>query len=205
MAYPIPVEDPNAPVDQAIRVAMRFQQHTQERAHVMHVYVPEGAPAFRLQDAANAFMTWWQNYYRQYCVDDLVLQDITATDLSEELQSQYVLPCTSNCAGVSASAPAPGNVTSTISWRTQFAGRAFRGRSFMAGYADGDTADDDTITPQRVNALTTIGLALIGILVSDDLNLAVLSRRYGTIAPIISLVVENVLDSMRRRLPKRGA
>ena len=203
---PTPVTDPNAPVDQAIKVAMTFQQHTQERAHVMHVYKPDGV--IFLQDLINIagiFMDWWQNNYRTGAVDDLTLQDITVTDLSQDLQSQYVLPCTTDCAGASGNAPAPGNVTSTISWRTQFVGRFARGRTFMCGYADGDTADDDTINATRVNQLTALGLNLMGRLIGQDYNLAVLSRRYGIIAPILGIVVENVLDSMRRRLPKRGA
>lgn len=194
----------NPDITGGARVVFTFKQHTLERANVLHVKKDTDWTLSELTALANAMMLAWTGTWRTYTVDDVCLSEIEVTSYEGEDAQQVILPCVTNCCGVYTVAPAPGNATSTISWRTSGIGRSKRGRTFPSGYAETNINDDDTIQSGFVVALFQVAAALLLGGGTSGGNLGVYSRVLDVIIPIASTVIENILDSQRRRLPGRG-
>jgi len=107
----------------------------------------------------------------------------------------------------------PNNVAFTTSFRTGLAGRSFRGRNYFAGLTE------QLVTANLIDAATAAAIVdayagMVGLgTVSAGWLWGVVSRftggaprAQGVITPITTvLAVDNIVDSQRRRLPKRGA
>jgi len=148
-------------------------------------------------------LDWWVTVRAGFS-NTLQLVDITATSYDVDPGQQHTLACNgANCFGSNAGEPEPGNVTSTVSWRTQFIGRRFRGRNYLPSFVIGDTNNDDTIASATLVRLAVLAGSL---LFSQDspFVLAVFSRIANVVTPVSTAILENILDSMRRRLPGRG-
>lgn len=187
------------------RAVFRFVQHSEERANVMHVSKATDWTVTELGVLAQDLLQVWFDSWRQRAVDDMSIVDVTCTSLKGDQSEQSTASCLGGCAGLQTDTPAPGSATSTLSWRTTGIGRSKRGRSFVPGMSEVSINDDDTLTSARMTELAIIGSELI--LASRGVsgaNLAVFSRVFNIMSPIVTVVLENILDSMRRRLPKRG-
>lgn len=108
---------------------------------------------------------------------------------------------------ITGAAPA-NNVTYAVSFRTGLGGRSYRGRAYHVGLAEADIADSyidltvresireayETLITYAQNAGWVWG-------VYSKMNGGV-ARSEGVITPITSVItVDNILDSMRTRLP----
>jgi hypothetical protein len=115
-------------------------------------------------------------------------------------------------------APLPNNVTLTVSFRTANRGRSFRGRNYVVGLGETQVAGN-TVAPSVITAFDGIYSQLLAspvaaiatwVVVSrfsgvDPVTKEPIPRVTGIATPITSVtVVDNVVDSQRRRLPKRG-
>jgi len=104
-------------------------------------------------------------------------------------------------------APA-NNVTYAVSFRTGFGGRSYRGRAYHVGLAEADIADSYINVTVR-ESIREAYEALITALLGSGITWGVYSkvnagapRTTGLLTPITSVItVDNVLDSMRSRLP----
>lgn len=186
------------------RVVMTFVKDTREQVHVFHATNPAGWDATSLGLLAIAFRDWWVNQYRSMCSVQVSLTEVTATDVSVPNGAQFTLNVSPPSPGQLAGAPAPQNATQTISWRSGFSGRRNRGRSYTVGLNEGDAGDLDTINGTRTNGLAAIAAQLISSILAAGWELVVASYTWNQTRPILSAIVDNVVDSMRRRLPGRG-
>jgi hypothetical protein len=194
-----------APIPRAARAVFNATQHGSSRVTVLHYWRTDGWDMANLEALNIDLMLWWNEVGRFQMPDDMTLLDITTTALDNEPNIQDTLPCTSGCQGTRVEQPEPGNVTGTVSWRTASVGRSFRGRSYLPGFCTGDTNDDDTISSTRLVGMLAWAANLIWYVTDGTVQLGVLSRKLNEIHPVTGWVIENVLDSMRRRLPKRGS
>jgi len=193
------------PIPQTVRAVLRFQQFTDERQSVLHYKKSSGSITQADLDAiATNLRDWWAGPGRTASNTQLALFEVTATDISVEGGAQSTLPVSPPITGSVASASAPGNVTGTASWRTNRTGRSFRGRTYWPGFYDGGINDDGTINASLVTAVAVAAANLLFGFVPVGFLLAVASQVLHTSEPIMRVVVENVVDSQRRRLPKRG-
>jgi hypothetical protein len=109
--------------------------------------------------------------------------------------------------------PAPNNVSFAVSFRTAIGGRGGRGRNYMPGIPDqaltGNTVNSDFVT----NYVNFYSALLVGGGVIDAPWAWVVVHRYqdkvrlpvGEVNSVEAVVAsDNVVDSMRRRLPGRG-
>jgi hypothetical protein len=96
------------------------------------------------------------------------------------------------------------DVSAAVSWRTGLAGRKFRGRFFDFGVPTDAFTTFDTMTGSYITQLTSIGTALLNALVAAGLKIVVFHRLTNTYTPIVGLVVDQLIDSMRTRLAGRG-
>lgn len=187
-----------------VRTVMRFQKDTREQVHVFHTYSTDLPDATDLAAINTVFRDWWNDHYKGTASNQVALVEVTSTDIHTPNGLQVTLPVAPPIAGTLPSAPAPQNATQTISWRTAFSGRRNRGRSYTVGLIETDASDTDTVVPARVTSLAAAASALIADVLAIGRELVVASFTHNQTRAIISAVVENVVDSMRRRLPKRG-
>lgn len=193
------------PIPSTIRAVLHMTQHGESRVMTIGIFKINGNIQLQdLIDVTTQLKSWWDDNFRTTLVNDIQLLDITATDISEVGGQQYAAPCLNLCAGTSTAGPAPGNATHTTSWRTASASRSGRGRTYWVGMDESHVNDDDTLSSTAQVATITRSIALMVILAGLDMRLAVVSIVDSISRDVVSFVVENILDSMRRRLPSRG-
>lgn len=106
---------------------------------------------------------------------------------------------------------APNNVAICVSHRTANRGRSFRGRSFISGIPS-DQQSLSRLSPGAMATVLDSFTQLIGAANTAGYPFVVVSRYSGGVPRAIglstpvqqSVIVDNVLDSQRRRLPGRG-
>ena len=130
---------------------------------------------------------------------------VDATDrYAEDGQYGSYVPTTSS-QGTKGADSAPANVAAVISWKTGYASRKRRGRTYMQGWADSDFTGS-TLTSANVIALSNFAQALIiwpgAVVCPADFSIASIAGDFLT--PVIGFGIDNAADSQRRRLPGRG-
>lgn len=195
---------PFVPIPRVIRIVMKFTRDTRQFQNVLHVQAPAPVVFGDLVNAANEAVDWWTNSYGPPMVPEVCLFSVVATDMSVEGGMQYTADVSPASCGTSPGNAEPGNVTSTISWRTGRTGRRYRGRTYVVGMPETATGDNDTITGGMVTVLASAAVDWILRALGINLPPVVASFTYASAEQILSAVIENVLDSQRRRLPQRG-
>lgn len=193
------------PIPNTVRAVLRFQQGTEERQNVLHYHKDSGVPNDGdLLTIATTLSNWWSAVGKGMSASNLSLFEIVVTDISVANGHQLSQPVSPPVAGTRGADASPGNVTVTGSWRTPNTGRRFRGRSYWPGLVESDTTVDSLLTGAAVTALSAVFSNLLFGYVPTGYTLAVKSGVAHIATPITRVIVENTLDSMRRRLPKRG-
>jgi hypothetical protein len=195
---------PPVVIPNTARAAIRMQVGGRQRVNVLHFNKAGGFSTSDLNTLNTELMTWWQTFMRPQLSTLISLVDITSTNLHDAVQEQDVQPCLSNCAGQNAGEPEPGNVTFTTSWRTDVVGRRYRGRSYWPGMVNTNTNNDDTVVSTLLTAAAVAAGNLIFGSISNGAALAIASRVLLSSRVVTGFVLENILDSQRRRLPGRG-
>jgi hypothetical protein len=101
------------------------------------------------------------------------LQQIVVTNLGEVNGHQSVYNYSDN--GTNVTQALPYQTAAVISWRTDFSGKSFRGRSFIGGFAE-NQGDGMAIDPALVTALGEFAGDMKTAIEAADSNLMVVSR-----------------------------
>lgn len=161
---------------------------------------------------AAALETWWTDFMAPGLSSAISLTGIAVTDLTTATSEGIFRPVVPSVPGEGDSPPLPNNVALCVSFRTQFRGRSSRGRNYVVGLQESQTTRshvDAGVSDFFITAYQQLQGA--GDFVAG-LQWGVLSRRFendwrtaGLFRPITAVtVVDDVLDSQRRRLPGRG-
>lgn len=196
-----------APDNPAVaKLAMIFTRDTRQYVNTFHaVRVAGGAITFSdLQGMAATLADWWADNYRQQVADDLVLTQVQARKLDPDDPLAWDLNISPALAGTRTQAPAPGNATVSVSWRTGLAGRRFRGRFYSVGLCEDQQNDNDTLVSTVVTGLSLAAATLRALMTGQGFNLCIFHAILNTFTPINASVVESLVDSQRRRLAGRG-
>lgn len=195
---------PFVPIPRVIRVVLKFTRDTRELQNVLHVQAPQAVVFADLVNIANAAVAWWNDAYRETASNVVCLISATATDMSVEGGMQYTADVSPAVCGIQALSPTSANVTGTISWRTGRTGRRYRGRTYAVGFQEVDVSNLDTMSGALVSGLASASVDWILRALGVNLPPVVASFTYQTAEQILGAVIENVVDSQRRRLPRRG-
>jgi hypothetical protein len=198
---------PDAP--NIARVSLVVRKDTRTMINTFHVN--HGASAWNAADMltlATAFRDWWVNTYRSQVVTLCALTQVQVRkyDPLDPLAVDLALPVPA--AGLQPTPSAASHATCSVSWRTGLAGRKYRGRFYAMGCTEAQIDDLDLFTSSYVVNMGAIAQALITAINVGVQELVVFHRTPVGIDPtwtkILSVVVENIVDSQRRRLPGRG-
>jgi len=189
-----------------IEVVFNATQNTVPVVNVYHVKTPSEVTDTMLEDVADMFNFWWQTYMQELLAESYVLNTIVATDISVEDGHQFTVTLTSDNQGTVTGEGTAGNAAVVMSWRTANIGRSFRGRTYVGGLPASVLLTAQTITTTYQTDLTLAAVGLIDSLESIGMILSVLSRVAnlvervtGLLTQIINVVVDNKVDSQRRR------
>jgi hypothetical protein len=193
------------------KVALVFNRDTRTFINTFHVDAEVGEwDITQMIVLAENFRDWWNTHYRQAVSDKVSLVQVQVRKYDPAVPLAYDLPVSPPLPGGRPGTVSPGNVTSTVSWRTGLAGRRFRGRIYNPGISEADTSEADELGSVVINLLAQAALQLItGALTTGELGVFhapkdTPSAFDNTITEVVSAVVEDILDSQRRRLPGRG-
>lgn len=193
------------------RFAMEFLWQGELAVNVYHMWYESAWAEADLSDAALALATWWDTELKPEVSSTVTLETIRARDLTTETGAQLDYTSGLPITGGSATASAPNNCTFAVQWRTAKSGRSYRGRTFHVGLTTTKYSANQLTVPNQSDFEDIYG-ALPTAISTAGYTMVVLSRYAngterpsGTHEAITSCRINRVLDSMRRRLPGRGA
>lgn len=196
---------PNNPT--VARVTYQMHRGTRVVENTFHLYRSAGWTITNLIAALDAAYTLWDTYAKPAISNSIALYNIHGV-VYDPLGSPWVAdrPVTPEDVGGVASAGSPGNVSVTVSERADLAGRAYRGRLYWPAIALNQINTDDTITTTMMTALAQFALNMLVTFGSPTGlgTLVIFHRDDNLFSTVLSMVIEKILDSQRRRLPGRG-
>ena len=203
---------PFVPVADTVMAELRYSLDGQRVENTLYFSRAGGWAIADLPPLYNMLLIWWTTELSQNISDDCVFNEIAFTDLSDVAGfSVQIATPTPHPTGQTVFPSAPNNVSLAVSFRTLRRGRSFRGRNFVAGLADTDILQSH-LAGAVVSAIEGYYADLITLAATGGWSWVVVSRisggddRVAGIATPISsvIVLDDVVDSQRRRLPGRG-
>ena len=181
-----------------------MQRDTRQVVNTFHVAKVIPWSITEMVDLAARVHTWWSTYYKLMVPSQYALTQIQVRKYDPTAPLSYDLNISPPEVGTRTGSAEPGNVSLTMSERTGLAGRKYRGRMYIGGISNNDVTINDTV----ISALISLAANAMANLISGALpassDLAVFHRNTNTYTEVIAYVIENILDSQRRRLPGRG-
>lgn len=167
---------------------------------------------------ANGLASWWVNDYSPLVSIGVQLREVVVTDMSSATGPQVSFTPVTPAFGLNTSAVKPSNAAAVVSFRTASRGRSFRGRNYIPGLTQDTLAGDTLQTAFIADAIEAYEQLLPGGTAEFPGTWVVASRFHGVdsdghpiprttgiATPVTNVViVDNVVDSQRRRLPGRG-
>lgn len=202
---------PFVPFNNVIKLEAIFTLDGQRVQNVHHYLVDETPDVDTCEELAISYRSWWLDAPRNDVSSSLALTMIKCTIMETEFSPgiEYVtgLPLSGNVA----SPHLPNNVTLAVKWGTGLRGRSFRGRTYHLGLCEsqvtGSRVNSESIPPMLgyygdlITLATDVGPAVMCIASRFQGGL---ERTVGVATPVISVSIDSVIDSQRRRLPGRG-
>jgi hypothetical protein len=193
------------------KVTLVFQRDTRTFVNTFHVSGALELGAGDLITIANFFKAWYTANYKAQLPAGVGLNQIQVRKLWPPAPLAYDLNVSPPEPGLKGLPMEAANSTLTMSWRTGFAGKAFRGRDYVPALAESEVTQNDTVISSLLVGLASAGGALINAAVLAGFPLGVFHAPLitpklldNTITEILTCVLEYIVDSQRRRLPGRG-
>lgn len=202
------------PVPETAEVTMVYTGPNSNRmVNVYHYVRPTlGWDADSLGDLGEALLSWENTVAKAQRSNQITCIGVECRDLS--VQDSFVVSVAAipPIVGTVPSPVLPANVTFAVSFRTPFAGRSFRGRSYWIGLAEGDVTGDFIATARSQGILAAVTDLMDTVPTALNAQLAVVSRfnngvarSTGIATPVTSIILVDLrVDTQRRRLVGEG-
>lgn len=203
---------PIAPNPSVAQVELRYTQDSQKVENILYFQFPGPMGDEDLDTLCLEVNGWWGATVRPLQPSDVTLREVYSKAMlngpGPEGNSVDGLPDVGTLLGL----PTPNNVTMSVSFRTGLTGRGSRGRNYIIGLVEGDV-NKNQIDASTVDAWQSAYEKLLPgggfitvatwVVYSQYSNNAL--RNVGVATPVKSVVVvDDTVDSQRRRLPGRG-
>lgn len=155
---------------------------------------------------------WWDAQLKAGSPATLSLINIKLTDLTTNIAPVVNYATGLPIAGTGASPSLPNNCALVLTKRTLLRGRSYRGRIYHPGLVESVVTDNTVVAAQVASLITKYSMLINFTTTGATWDMVVVSR-YQDKAPrtvadsnqVTSLDSDGVVDSQRRRLPRRGA
>lgn len=205
----VPWPHPNNP--RVLKVTLVFKRDTRTLLNVFHVSRPIAWDNAAIIAFSAIVQNWFNANYKGVIPSDIALSQMQFRKQDPADPLAYDVNLSPALAGTRGAPTEAANATVTMSARTGFAGRAYRGRMYVPGLIEGDVTADDRISSALAVGLANAANQLIAVLITWGVNWCIFHRPGlvpkpldNTFTNVTSYVIENILDSQRRRLPSRG-
>lgn len=191
--------------------ATRFGQHVENRLMVDVLTAPTAEICSEL---AQMFWDWWEESYAVVLSASTILTEVVATDMSQQNGAQVTYAPDTTTAGLRAATPLPNEVSLCVSLRTDSRGRSARGRFYALSVCQDQMADANTISVAAAGEYVAVVAGLMPIIRAAGYEPVIVSYRSNNAPrpggpvyfPITgATLVDNIVDSQRRRKPGVGA
>lgn len=188
--------------------------------NTLYFFNPGGSTLASLISLGSDLEGWWTLNCAPLLPVDVVLNEITLTDLSTATGLQVTRALSTPVAGTLGQPALPNNVSLAVSFRSAIRGRSYRGRNYIPCLTEAQVANSavtQVVADAWRDAYAAILVAVSGpgdpyvwVVVSRysgvDADGKPIPRVTGNAEPVNAVVVvDRTVDSMRRRLPGRGA
>lgn len=167
--------------------------------------------ADNLRQMCEYLRTWWITNIRPIVSNTAILTEVQGVSLYSELAPVASFSGDGASAGVQEAQPMPNNVTFALSFRSNVRGRGSRGRNYAYGLTEPQVSGnyiDAGVTQSWIDAYQLLRagdrpVPCDWVVASRYYNK--LPRAQGVTTEVLNvIVVDNFVDSQRRRLPSRG-
>jgi hypothetical protein len=201
---------PFIPVPDVAMVEMRMTYDSQKIENTLYFFSAGGNDETNMNQLGLDLLDWWTGHYKNIVVNNVQLREVVVTDLSSDTGLQISVPAV-DALGDAGTDPLPSNVAVSVSFRTANRGRSYRGRNYVSGIPVSALVGPNQLSPSYLTSVTSTYEAIPGLITGEQLW-GVVSRFHdndarveGIFTPItVVVMVDDVVDSMRRRLPGRG-
>lgn len=194
------------------KVEMRYTWDGEEVENTLYFQLQAPIGVGGLVLLTGNLYTWWDANIRPLQSASVQLREIYARSMAGLIAPEYTWTTNLPASGENIEASLPNNVSLAISFRTGLTGRSSRGRNYIIGLTEPMVAQN-TVTPGVVSAYVAAYSQLTpagGIF--EDISWVVYSQYSGgvlrptgqAVAVLSVVVVDDTVDSQRRRLPGRG-
>lgn len=201
------------PVLNTVEVAIKQTIDDEDMVNTLYFHRPSAWDSTELASLAAIIearvIELWPAFHHPGCrYIGLYLRDLT-TDSGLILDFPVETPLAGSLGG----AHMTNNAAWAIKFSTGFAGRSFRGRNFSGGIANNGLENDNHVNTTYMGFVRDFYEAIQADALADGSTMVVVSRYTGGAAraagvytPVTTISgSDNVVDSMRRRLPRRGS
>jgi hypothetical protein len=203
---------PFIPANNVVQTELIFTWASQIVENVLHYQFPGGVTTQRMQDLGTQLVAWYASTLDSIQGPGIQLTEVRMTDLTSEFAPGQSTTAGLPLSGTAAGADLPNNVALSITKRTNFRGRAYRGRIYHMALTEPQVTGN-VVLPATVTAILG-AYSAIRVLTIDgvEVPMVVVSKYQGgepraaaLVTPIASFSTDGIVDSQRRRLPKRGS
>lgn len=200
------------PVPNVAKVSVEQELDGEPVVNTLYFYNANGWGMPGLTNLALDIGTWWASGLAPQLSTAIALEQVVATDLSAQISSQYTYEPENRPNGLVVSDSIPNNAALCVSLRSPFRGRSARGRNYVGGIPEIHTTRS-RVRPETIQGIIDAYEQLLTVGPQNSSTWVVVSTRSnkqpraeGVFLPVQSVVVvDDVLDSQKRRLPGRGA
>lgn len=163
------------------------------------------------REALGAYLEGWYNSeIKPLQSASVIYQEVYVVDWSAENAGTSTVNSLAGTTGAGVSPISPNNVTMAVSFRTALRGRSSRGRNYIIGLMESDVTGSIIEATTRSNWRNAYDAILVD--PPTDFTWSVASFYTDNVARVTALVqpingvvvVDDYVDSQRRRLPGRG-
>lgn len=200
------------PAENTAKVEIRMTQDGQKVENTLYFRHDTGAISSAEREAlGNWIEAWWNDEIRPLQTNEVTFREVYVTDMSSAMSGTSSVSDLNGTPGAQGTPSEPNNVTVTISFRTDFRGRSARGRNYAIGLTTADVTANQ-VAQVTLDAWVDAYELLLTLPGLDNWTWVVASfytnnapRVEALLLPVTDvLVVDDVVDSQRRRLPGRG-
>jgi len=194
------------PVPRTVKGVIEWSQNGVPIVNVFHVDVGHSPVVGDCVTFGLALVDWWEGTLSPNMHNSMIFQNVTCTDISVANGVQDINTSTTVATGAASGTPMAGQAACVVSQRTPFTGRSFRGRTYIGGLTAAFGLNAQVFTGASVAAVASWYTTLQGLLNAVSFTLGVVStvsggvnRIIGIITEITAIVVDNKIDTQRRR------
>lgn len=203
---------PIAPNPFVIQAQMRYTQDAQEVENILYFNVGSAASGANCAALADELAVWWDTSIQPLQPTSVTLREVYCKVMlngtAPEGTSTFGLPAD----GTGIGSALPNNVTCSVSFRTGFSGRSFRGRNFIIGLQEAQVTQNEVSNVTIAAWEAAYEQLLPGAGVITEGEWCVYSQWSNNVlratglptAVLDVLFKDDTVDSQRRRLPGRG-